>query len=806
MSIAQVNGKITSTLDETLPGVNIFIEDTYIGTTTNNDGLYTLDITKKGNYTIVFQYLGFKTVKKNIDIDRFPFTLDMQLQEEEISLGEVLLNSTENPANAIIRAAIAKRKENLQRQNTFTANFYSRGMIKLLNAPEKILGQEVGDLEGNLDSTRQGIVYLSETVSKLEYLHPKPLKETIVASKVSGNNNGFSFNSASDTNFNFYKNTFELGEQVVSPIADNAFSFYDYKLIGGFYDEEGHLINKIEITPKRENDKTFSGIIYIVENDWSFYGVDLVISGKRTGITPVETFKLKQTYSYSKKDDIWAKISQTFDFNFSFFGFKGEGKYTVVFSDYNFSPQFEAKNFTREVLSFEENANKKDSLYWDNKRPIPLTSEEATDYVKKDSIEVLRNSKPYLDSLDQKSNTFKFGDIIGGYTYKNSFKKWSVGFSSPLEKLNFNTVQGWNSSLDFNYTKRLDDYNRYFSVNSSVNYGEADDRLRATGSVLFKFNNIKKPVLSFSGGIKTEQFNDSDPISKLENTVSSLFFEDNYMKLYDKTFAQVFYSQEVVNGLNLYGNLAYERRKALVNNSDYVTVNEDDDIYTSNNPLNETAFQIPSFDTHHLLKFTLTARINFAQNYLSYPDGKYNINSGKYPTLYLAMENGFNGNEDVYNYNEFKALLRHKVTIGAKGEFQYNLKAGLFNNADNIAFIDYKHFNGNQTHVTTDGNYINSFKNLPYYSLSTNANYAEAHLEHNFKGYILNKIPLLSKLNFNLVAGAKLAASEDFKPYNEFSLGLDNIGFGKYRFLRVDYVRSYQSGFLNDAVIFGISF
>ena len=81
MSIAQVNGKITSTLDEALPGVNIFIEDTYIGTTTNNDGLYTLDITNKGNYTIVFQYLGFKTVKKNIDIDRFPFTLDMQLQD-----------------------------------------------------------------------------------------------------------------------------------------------------------------------------------------------------------------------------------------------------------------------------------------------------------------------------------------------------------------------------------------------------------------------------------------------------------------------------------------------------------------------------------------------------------------------------------------------------------------------------------------------------------------------------------------------------------------------------------------------------
>ena len=230
------------------------------------------------------------------------------------------------------------------------------------------------------------------------------------------------------------------------------------------------------------------------------------------------------------------------------------------------------------------------------------------------------------------------------------------------------------------------------------------------------------------------------------------------------------------------------------------------DFYTSNNPLNELAFGVPGFDTHNIMKFNLTTRINFDQNYLSYPDGKFNVNTGKFPTLYLGYEKGFSSNKSNYNFDEFKAVIRHSFNIGATGEFKYNLKGGLFNNADGISFIDYKHFNGNQTHVTTDGNYINKFKNLPYYSLSTNKNYAELHAEHNFKGYILNKIPLLSKLNFNLIAGAKIASSEAFKPYNEFSIGLDNIGFGKYRFLRVDYVRSYQSGFLNDAVMFGLSF
>jgi hypothetical protein len=33
---------------------------------------------------------------------------------------------------------------------------------------------------------------------------------------------------------------------------------------------------------------------------------------------------------------------------------------------------------------------------------------------------------------------------------------------------------------------------------------------------------------------------------------------------------------------------------------------------------------------------------------------------------------------------------------------------------------------------------------------------------------------------------------------------LDNLGFKKFKILRIDYVRSYQSGFVSDAVIFGL--
>ena len=94
---------------------------------------------------------------------------------------------------------------------------------------------------------------------------------------------------------------------------------------------------------------------------------------------------------------------------------------------------------------------------------------------------------------------------------------------------------------------------------------------------------------------------------------------------------------------------------------------------------------------------------------------------------------------------------------------------------------------------------------LNYYALSNNDKYAEAHVEHNFKGFLLGKIPLINKLNYHLVLGAKGLFTGGNQPYSEYSVGLDNIGFGKWRFLRVDYVRSNFGGIKRDGFLFGIS-
>ena len=128
----------------------------------------------------------------------------------------------------------------------------------------------------------------------------------------------------------------------------------------------------------------------------------------------------------------------------------------------------------------------------------------------------------------------------------------------------------------------------------------------------------------------------------------------------------------------------------------------------------------------------------------------------------------------------------------------------MFLEQKNIAFMDYYHPLANQVDIEPK-NRVSRFNLLTYYQLSTNDKYAEIHVKHQFKGFLLGKIPLLNKLNFHTVIGAKTYFSGGEKPYTEYSVGLDNIGWGKWRVLSVDYVQSKHNNNKQNGFIFGIS-
>lgn len=801
---AQIKGKVTDQAGKPIAFASVSIEKTYIGTSTNENGQFELNYTKENKAVLVVKTLGYKTKREQVAPNIT--TLTIVLEEENNVIEEVVVQNKENPANGIIKKAIAARKSNTYKTDKFEANFYSRGIFRVKNMPKKIVGIEIGDLEGNLDSTGTGIIYQSETVSKISFEKPNNLKEEITASKVAGNNNGFSFNTALDTDYDFYQNTISFNVPMISPIASNAFAYYKFKLVDTFYDAYGNFINKIQVAPKRDKEPVFEGFIYIVEDTWALYAIDLDIKGYRSQNEFLETLKLVQNYNFNPETKLWVKNLQSFDFQAGFFGIKFNGKFTHVFSDYVFKEAFDKKTFSREVVTIALNANKKEAEFWEANRPVPLTEEEASNYSIKDSVFKVRSSKVYLDSIDAKTNKFKLLKLITGYTYKNSFKKSTFTYQGlfNLSSLNFNTVQGYHISSGFSYSKYNEEKQKTTRVGTDFEYGFSDLRLRPTVYLYHKLNNTNDFYIRFAGGNKVTQFNRDEPISGIVNSVSSLFFRNNFMKVYEKEFAEISAGREVVNGVFVNAKLAYENRKPLFNRTDY-TIIKSSETYSSNNPLLPANEAVAAISKHHLLKFNLGARFVFGQKYITRPDGKININDGKYPVLQINYEKGFSSSSKAYEFDYVEAKLSYAKSLRNMGELNASIKGGKFFNASAISFVDYKHFNGNQTHVKLDGNW-SSFNLLPYYSHSTNNQFVETHVLYNDNGFISNKIPLINKLAVNIVGGFHQLNLSDTKPYQEISLGLDRLGFGKFKLFRVEYVRRYQGGFGGDGVMFGLRF
>lgn len=803
--LSQIKGSITDDKGNPLPYVTILEENTYNSSISNEKGDFQIKVKNAGTNKIVVQYLGYKTQKIAVSSASAPPPLHIIMIEEGYDLNEVQINPKNNPANAIIKNAIASKKENSEQTSRFKADFYSRGIFKLKNAPKKILGQKIGDLNGALDSTGTGIISLSETFSKIIFEKPNNLTEIVTASKVSGQDKGYSYNTARSSFYDFYDNTINFGINMISPIADNSFNYYNYKLENTFVDDN-KMINKIKVIAKRDNEPVFEGYIYIVEDSWAIYAIDLNIKGYRMKEEFIDVMTLKQNFSYNKTNRIWAKNTQSLELTAGAFGIKFTGKYNYVYSNYEFLNSFPKNTFSNEITKIEINSNKKDSIYWNNNRPIPLTIEESNDYIRKDSIYKTRNSKPYLDSIDSKENKFKILDIITGYTYKSSANKYSYKYNGLLNfsSLSFNTVQGFNFDTGFSFTNwKKEEIGNRTIIKTTFNYGFSDDRLRGTAKYWHQFNNQNYASITLSGGTTVKQFNSGEPISKIINSVSSLFFKNNFMKLYNLEFAEINYGQDVANGIYLSGKIGYEQRKPLFNTTNYSLFNNGD-YYSSNNPLDAHDNLNAGFEKQNIYKLNLNAILYFGNKYATRPDGKYNIRNKKYPTLYLGYEKGFASTEKNQEFDHINTRLSYDLSLGNKGEFATNIVAGKFYNASNISFIDFKHFNGNQTHVGFSGRYLNVFNLLPYYSNSTNNAYFETHSEYNDNGFVMNKIPLLNKLKSTVIVGYHSLVIPNFSPYSEFSIGLNNLGFGKFKVFRIDYIHSYQNGIHGNGVVFGL--
>ncbi len=787
---AQITGIVTDENNEPLPYVNIYVKSTSSGTTTNFDGEYLLKISK-GSYEIIYQYVGYSSVTKSVTYSGKPEDLNVQLLPQEYKLQAIEINANaEDPAYAIIRQAQSKRKYYRNKMDHYECDAYVKGFNKVLDAPKKILGQEVGDMDGALDSTRQGVVYLSESVSRL-YVKNGKSKEVLFSSKISGDDQGYSFNSAQEMYFNFYDNTIDLnGKKIISPIASSAMSYYKYALEGTQYDDSGQLINKIKVIPKDEYSATFYGYIYIVEDLWSIHSLDLGITSKSMQVSFIDSLVFKQIFVPIAGDQ-WMPLTNVIKFNLGALGFKLQGNFACVYSNYELN-NVDDSVFSKEVFKVEKEANERSEAYWDSLRPIPLTLEERIDYKRKDSIRIVRTSPEYLDSIDREHNKFKIDDIISGYSHKNSIKKTSWSLPGLLPSISINTIQGINADFKTSYTKSYDDeYNRYFTIRGKLNYGLSEKVLRPELKLYYKANRHNHLNFNVSGGKTLQQYSVREPITSGINSLFTYLLRRNYLKAYDKNYGSVGVASYL--GSMLYGTLSmtYEDRSAVINNFDSSLGYKDTRTFTSNNPQN-LSIDNPAFEDHQALILRAGLRIKFGQKIWSYPNQTFRVGS-EWPSLSIFYKKAIPSFGGDVDYDLLYANISKSYNIGVTGTLRAYATAGKFLSSDNIEFVDYYHFMGNQTHIGNPAKYRNQFLLLNYYTHSSVGEFAEAHIEHNFNGFLLSKVPLLKRLEWKLAAGAKLLKSSERDLYTEYHVGIDNIGYKLFRLFRVDLVWANQN-------------
>ncbi len=337
--IAQkVTGVATDAEGKVLPYASIFIKNSSRGTNANSQGFYSLQL-DPGQYTLVCQSVGFKKEEKTITVGSKDIALDFQLSLQEVMLDAVILKNGEDPAYAIIRKTIKKKPDYRAQLDKFECVVYTKGQLRVRNYPKKFFGKKVDFEDG--DTSKQKMLYLSETVSTYAVNKPNKEKIEVISSKVSGQSDGYGLSAPHL--FSFYDNNIFIGANLnprgfISPLADNALNYYQYKYEGEFI-EDGRTINKIKVTAKRKFEPLFNGYINIVEDEWCIHSLQLLLT-KQSQMELIDTLRLDQIYR-PLDSATWAINCQIIYPTVKIFGFDAYGSFINIYSDFNFNPQFD---------------------------------------------------------------------------------------------------------------------------------------------------------------------------------------------------------------------------------------------------------------------------------------------------------------------------------------------------------------------------------------------------------------------------------------------------------------------------------
>lgn len=862
-----LRGTIKNANGDTMPYAAITVKGTPQGTISNAEGRYELPLSP-GSYVVVFQYLGFQAQQKAVEIGNGFTELNITLAEQVVRLQEVQAKSgNEDPAYTIMRRAIAKtRFHRLQVQNYTTRNYMKASLlVKKLPAIAKLFRKQLEEAEREVNF-KVGVPLLFETVSETVFQQPATYRRRVIASRNSQVNQVASaavslgagsfyapkINGAvsplSPAAFSYYKFEYEgtfseqgleiskirviprsWGEGVfrgVMYILENSWAIHSFQLeqING----EGFLTNtRCTFAPVKN---VWLPINFRGDTKGALYGADfefqfavsqtfsqLTVNPALVDDVPViDEKKDRSAPSIAKRDIKGQSFEETV---------KKQKELTTknfkqLVKEYEKQQLRERKQQGKDVqvvrndsIVVDSLAGKRTASFWDSLRSVPLTTAETVSYKRFDSLVVVRVAKAKVDSLKAKKKP-KFSVLnllFIGDTYRLS-KQARLVWSTPVANIHYNTVEGYHTEAGLRLNVRA---SRADSLRNPALFRN-EPRWYVGGVARYQFGRktfVGSGVLGvrgklvdaeLSGGRQFVQFNPQNPISAALNDFTTLWFEQNFMKLYQKNFVGLNLTVKPTGDrLTLGFGAEYARRRSVENFREDLKpwIDWKNRTFTVNTPYNAefdgrysdvpTGAPNTGFATHNVVTLNGLAKLNLGQIRYSIRNGvRWRIQDQNAPELTLNYRMGLS---EAHNYGFAQATFAHSIETGIRSRLSYSVSAGTFLGNDTPYFIDFKHFAGNQFWAQ-QGDAVTSFRLLPYYQFSTGKRFVEAHVLGEYRKLLLTQITWLRLLDLQENLFVHYLATPALKNYTEVGYGLNGLIPKVLPAFRVEVIGQFQNG------------
>lgn len=835
-SISQgIKGRVSSVKGEDLPFATIYLPKLNLGASTNINGQYEIKLSP-GTYQVQVQYIGYETVKAQLIVKNGWMVHDFVLPEQTLLLDEVKVQSRqEDPAYTIMRKAISKRKYHLLQYDSYFVKVYTKGTGELKKAPfflRKKIEEEGG--------VKLNEAYTTESVSELTFKQPNTIEEKVISVRTTGEE----IEGATPSVFikaNFYE---DQVANVISPLAGSAFAYYKFSYQGSFM-EGGHEINKIRVSPRSKGEQVFDGYIYIIENDWAIHSLDL-----KTNLMGFQV-KLQMNYAEVAKS-VWLPVTYRLNFSGKAFGFAGEFRFLASLSNYEVDinedlvaeteiidekiqvvprnlPEIRVKDkekeevaallesedkmtrkqfrkmidqYEKEAIKESESprvisetsfkidslAAKRDSVYWANIRPVPLTVKEIKGYERDDSVARVNAAKiTGVDTTNSiKKGKFKVTDLVLGGNY-NFSPRLSYELKPLVFHTFFNTVEGLNVNLVNEFKYEFDSLRKTIQFMPVFRYGFSSEEFYALGQLSYESKKKEKSIrLNLEGGKFVDQYSDKQPIHPHINTFSTLLFRRNYMKLYEKSYIKLQTLLKPSDWWEIDGGLEFAQRNTLSNQNDYSLLYEKSREFKPNQPFN-LELSDTDFPEHEALLFNLNLSYWPLKRYRIYNGRRFPLKSDS-PKLLLNYKKGISGilGSDV-DFDHLALGIDHQFNFGVSGKLQFELRGGTFLNNSKMTFVDYQHFEGNRT-IFSSIKPAGAFRLLDYYAFSTNSTYFSAHTHYQFRKFLLTQLPELRFSGMRENIFINYLKHENSPHYYELGYSLDQV----FRILRIEVAASFM--------------